>query len=891
MKQYLERLKIDGFRGINDPLILKFDEGLNIIYGPNGVGKSSVIQSVPWCLTGKIPYLSGGDFRKEDAIVNLFTTKRKASVTIFLRSDGKLIKITRTRPLRKTSSPGTQPLEVKIDDTVFSRKKAVNYLTNTLGINFDDIIRNIVLHQQTIRETLSTKPVEQSRAIDRLLGTLEIREFTEALDPKRQILNTKNELTERIEALERDRVQFTIKLREQLEQEKKNLILQGYDQSEIFLKAVARVSRSLILEVKKIMSSLSAPSFTFSIPTPTLDSILSCMSELETSLERLERFRVDALTEIQTRILKLQSLENKHNIILTQIEKIGDISIEALEAEKKNIEEELSKIKKKKNSLEQKLISLSSYRLSINEVNQQLKDIEKKISSTIGKYGEVEDYSRLISRFEAEKTTLEDKISKMSKRQRLTSLAITYLEDTQPKICPICYNEMTVIEVLNNLKTSIRKELDEEISRLRIKIKENEINIEEIKKATKEIQKLTKEKKKITSSLKDYYLKLGQILKGEVARARYHEIKEINDKLQKKINLIYLLGFEWEKGTGKSALIINSWKKLNLMSNIVNVYIKCSNFPPLNNPSGFCIGIVKEWHKENILWQSLKTLIKRYIDDIQPLFPKKASVETLFNAFPKMPLRLPLTRYIHVSDPEELAFKLADWLNEKMHLDRAICQKWLNAYLISPLTFEDIIDKSGRRDSINYYRFFVQILDLVGFKHLFIFLDQFEDALMKIDNPKVGEFCLGMRRILEAGIGFTTLILTLHPDGETKLSAMGGEYLTQLAPIDSNHMVSIMTLKEKLELVIPLSQAYLKKFRIIKPKYPTYPFTENALRFLCHVEGGNIRQILQRLHYCIEFGLEKNIDEITINVIVNNPRETIGREISPKEYKKFIQNS
>jgi len=150
---------------------------------------------------------------------------------------------------------------------------------------------------------------------------------------------------------------------------------------------------------------------------------------------------------------------------------------------------------------------------------------------------------------------------------------------------------------------------------------------------------------------------------------------------------------------------------------------------------------------------------------------------------------------------------------------------------------------------------------------------------MPVPNPRVKEFCLGMRRLIETGAGF----VTLHPDGETKLSTMGGENLTQLAPLDTNHLVSVMTLREKEELAIPLSVAYLERFRICEPENSTHPFSKDALRFMCHTEGGNIRQILQRLYHCIEFGLEKRIDKIDIDAIIRNSSDTIGRELSPED--------
>lgn len=372
----------------------------------------------------------------------------------------------------------------------------------------------------------------------------------------------------------------------------------------------------------------------------------------------------------------------------------------------------------------------------------------------------------------------------------------------------------------------------------------------------------------------------GSIFSEEVLS---DQIRELDEKLARKINLIYLLGFEWEKGTGKSALIVNAWKKQCPLPNVASIYLKCSNVSPYSDPSGFCIGIVKQLHKNNVLWKSLKTLLKKYVEEVDPLFPKEAAIETLFNAFPITPTALPLTRYTHVTNSKKLALDLARWLNGKRQLDESTCQKWLNVYLTSPISFEETLDKMGRGMRFDCYHFFINLLNFLGVDYFYIFLDQFEDAFMKVPNPKVAEFCLEMRRILETGSGLTTIAVTLHPDGETKLSGMGSEQLTQIAPLDTNHIVSVMTLRTKVNLAIPLSQAYLEKFRTLESPYPTYPFAPEALELICQIEGGNIRQLLQRLYYCLEYALENDVAEITPKVICDSPLRTIGREFKPEE--------
>jgi DNA repair exonuclease SbcCD ATPase subunit len=68
---YLKHLSISGFRGVGSHLDLPLDHQ-TIIYGPNGSGKSSALQAIAWTIYGKLPFLTGTVFTREDALVNDF---------------------------------------------------------------------------------------------------------------------------------------------------------------------------------------------------------------------------------------------------------------------------------------------------------------------------------------------------------------------------------------------------------------------------------------------------------------------------------------------------------------------------------------------------------------------------------------------------------------------------------------------------------------------------------------------------------------------------------------------------------------------------------------------------------------------------------------------------
>lgn len=529
----LDTVRIEGFRGFTRPATIKFAGKSTFIFGPNGWGKSSILEAISWCLWGpdqddKRPEIRNTDYYDGDCRVELglvrgterLTLVRKLSTTsgesdvYVLRDDRQRLKITEVLPqVRKLGGKGARVL--------FSQQGATLKWSGDLD-RFKDVINAYLELDRLdkIRDILSQQSQSAQEAYDKEL--------------KKAWKNLESDVNEQIQTVDLEIGQFFADP-------------PWEDATPPTLPQTAEHLNTLYLDVCKFVgarpidmtgqaeSHATAKEIEGLIRrNPVVDEFTALLNNKRTFLSKAQSLRSqwtklenehsrasEDLAEIKTQVAAAGGPEEASRLesYLRDLSK-EEVSLSAdlanarktYEEAKRKLQLEQPKLIVEGTLLGQKIERLKILEEAINEISSQRQSMSKGVG--------LDQLQGSLSEAKARHTRQADYLTLMM-----------YVDDYCGKYgyeqCPVCGLKQDIASQVCNVKGKASQEQSE----LAESVKRLQDLISAVQQAGETLQNLTKEKQGLTEADPDPNLRLSQVqarvsdLVGDMERAKIHSLE------------------------------------------------------------------------------------------------------------------------------------------------------------------------------------------------------------------------------------------------------------------------------------------------------------------------------------------------------------------------------
>jgi len=377
----------------------------------------------------------------------------------------------------------------------------------------------------------------------------------------------------------------------------------------------------------------------------------------------------------------------------------------------------------------------------------------------------------------------------------------------------------------------------------------------------------------------------GMIFNKEVFQ---EEIADLKRKIDSRINLIYITGGGWERGIGKSALMVQEWKRLAGEAGITSIYIKVRS---KSGPADFCDDIVLKWHVGGFLWEALKKLLLKYAEEATSPKVDSADVRAFSSTYPKMTDEIQFGLFSFLYKIETVASDVAKWICSQNSLAKEkIVQAFLETYLTRPSSFADEwlkITRGKGTDKIECLRTMMELMRISGYPYHYFFIDQFEETIEPLRGAGLSVFSTGMSSLLRACAGQATIVVTLHPVAEQALGQPEGKHVISLASLDKRHKIDVNTMSLPEGVKVCLS--YMNLFRRGEPDTPLYPFHEDVVKYLTYLVNGVPRLFLESMNRAVEVGVLKDYALLTLDFVEQNHEEITGKVFIKEKLDEYMK--
>ncbi len=492
---YLARLEILGFKSFAQKTEVNFNQGVTSIVGPNGCGKTNIVDAIRWCLGEQRSSALRSD-KMENVIFNGSTNKKPmgmAEVSLTIQNNKGILpteysEVTITRRIFRSGES-----EYLLNKNICRLKDITNLFMDTgIGANAYSVIE-----LKMIETILSSKAEERRILFEEAAGVnkyklrrrLALRKLDEVKADLVRVNDIVSEVEKKVSSLERqakraDRYnKISSSLRElELDLAEREMVLFNNQKAEIkdkkeenFKKKISIESELAKLEdeVKGIKQNLSEIEYQLKIKRSEVSAQteriynvqkhISVAEERKNSLEKnIVRYKqeleelnyqlneaeeligdsVDSISEFNNRIL---AKENEKKSIEGQLENIK-INLEEkrniLKSHSDLILEKFKELTNRENELSNIEKTLESKNTSINKLNEKIQALTNNVAKTVGYLGELEQ----------EKSDIENKLAeaesvylqKQKEKERL-----------EKELNELKEKELDQKSVINNLRDKI----------------------------------------------------------------------------------------------------------------------------------------------------------------------------------------------------------------------------------------------------------------------------------------------------------------------------------------------------------------------------------------------------------------------------------------------------
>ena len=466
-----KKIQLNGFKSFADKTNFLIEEGLTGIVGPNGCGKSNIVESLRWCM-GETSAKSMRGSGMEDVIFSGTSNKPSkniAEVSIGLSNDSKegplqykdLDEIQIRRKIEKDKGS-----KFYINDKEVRAKDAQMFFADlSTGAHSPSLIS-----QGRIGALVTAKPVDRRAIIEEAAGIAGLHARRHEAELR---LNASENNLKRADELRRQQERQLAGLQKQAEE--------------------AAKYKDISEEIKKIEAGL------YFLKLRDIDNEIKLENEINTDAENEVKKYNDKIDEIEKTISietdKINPVKDKNLENTSKIQRLN-LELKNLDEENQRIDDEINNIKSSIKTISEDIDREKSIIIDANSNEKRLKEEKKELIEVDSKYYDTEKQSNLD--LENSKNKLDSEIDKVKQliNENKNNEAILAIEDFK--------NIINSYAESYSKNQNIKKESVKRTERINIIEKEVESWKNLLTNSEKMVNELNERKQKLSNKLNEF---------------------------------------------------------------------------------------------------------------------------------------------------------------------------------------------------------------------------------------------------------------------------------------------------------------------------------------------------------------------------------------------------